>query len=651
MSSIRIQKLSVKLFVLAFLSTICYQLSTNNCFSQGIGININGKKADAKALLDIDATGMSPKAGLLVPRMTTAERNTIASPVPESLLIYNTDTHCFEAYYNNSWVDWACLGSPCQVPPAQPDTISGTHVLCQNATGVSFSVPNVPGVTYTWTYSGTGFTIATGSGNNSITADFSPTATSGILTVTPMNACGTGATQTYAITVNSAPDAPTATALTSSSQSEIEWIWGPHDISGQWSTTPTYPGIGVNTASWWSPGMQSWPSYTQTGLACGNTYNLYVWTSNSNGCHSPYTKLTQNTVCACSGTVTTFAGIDGNACYAGSCGDGGPATSATINEAYNIAIDASGNVYIADGFNFTVRKVNTSGIISTVAGIGNSQGYSGDGGQATAAKLHTPVGVAVDLSGNIYITDEYNWVIRKVTPSGIISTFAGNGTAGYSGDGGQATDAQLEDWGQIACDASGNVYFAEESGVIRKVTVSSGIISTVTGNNSLFAYNGDGIPATSAYLSAPTGVALDPSGNIYIAESNGQRIRKVDASTHLISTIAGSILGASNIYGYTGDGGPATAAQLYSPWSVSVDNAGNVYIADLLNFVIRKVNTSGIICTFAGSKIWTGGFTGEGVSSVSTNLNYPYGVAVNSAGNIVYIANSSRNNVRKVTIP
>lgn len=648
MSSIRIHKLSVKFFVLAL--TIHYSLITIHCFSQGVGININGKPSDTKALLDIDATGMSPKAGLLVPRMSTSERNTISAPVPESLLIYNTDTHCFEAYFNNVWVDWACLGSPCTLPPAQTDSIRGTAIVCQNATGVSYSVTNVPGVSYTWTYSGSGFTIA--SGTNSITANFSSTATSGTLTVTPSNACGTGTPQTFAITVNSAPAAPTATAYTTSSQSEIEWIWGPHDVTCQWNTTNTYPGTGNNIASWWSPGMQSWPSYIQTGLACGDTYNLYVWTSGSNGCHSPFTQITQNTVCVCSGTITTFAGIDGDPCSSAACGDGGPATSATIDQPFGLAVDASGNVYIADGSNANVRKVNTSGIISTVAGIGNSQGYSGDGGQATAAKLHTPAGVAVDVSGNIYIVDEYNWVIRKVNTSGIISTFAGNGSVGYSGDGGQATDAKIEAWGEPAVDAAGNLYFGEEEGVVRKVNASTGIISTVAGNiSACCSYNGDGIPATAAYLSSPTGVAVDAAGNLYIAETNGQRIRKVDASTHLISTIAGSILGASNIYGYTGDGGPATAAQLYSPWSVSVDNAGNVYIADLNNYVIRKVNTSGVICTFAGSKIWNGDFTSQGVSSVSPNLNYPYGVVVNSAGNIVYISNTWRNDVRKVTIP
>ena len=635
----------LKLFILVL--TFHFSLLTFNSFSQvGVGINTSGAAADGSAIIDVSSTSQ----GALIPRMTTAQRNAIISPA-NSLLIYNTTTQCYEGYNANTltWGVFGCLGS-CQVP-TQPGSITGTGTICQNTSGVAFSVSNVSGVSYAWTYSGTGFTIATGSGTNSITANFSGTATSGNLTVTPSNTCGSGTAQTFAITISSSPATPTA-GLNTSSQNEIEWYWLTGNLTGQWNTTSTYPGAGNNIAGWGDGFPVSPATYTQTGLNCDTPYTLYVWATNSSGCHSPYITLTQKTVCVCSGTISTFAGQDANPCYSGACGDGGAATAATINEAYGVAIDGSGNVYIADGFNYAVRKVNTSGIISTVAGIKNSQGYSGDGGQATAAKLNFPVGVAVDGSGNLYITDEYNWRIRKVTPAGIISTFAGNGTVGYSGDGGPATAAQIEAAGQLAIDASGNVYFGEGEGLVRKVTVSTGIISTYAGNvSACCSYNGDGIPATAAYLASPNGVAFDASGNLFIAESNGQRIRKVDATTKLISTVAGSILGTSGVYGYTGDGGPATDAQLFDPWNVSVDDAGNIYISDLNNFVIRKVNTSGIICTFAGSKTWTGGYSDIVCSSVDMNLNYPYGVVVNHAGNTIYIGNTWRSNVRKVTIP
>ncbi len=275
--------------------------------------------------------------------------------------------------------------------------------------------------------------------------------------------------------------------------------------------------------------------------------------------------------------ISTIAG-NGTAGYSG---DGGPAASAELNSPSGVAVDFSGNIYIADYKNNRIRRVDASGVISTVAGKGTA-GYSGDGGPASSAELSTPSGVAVDTSGNIYIADSSNNCVRKVDASGVISTVAGNGTAGYSGDGGPAVSAELSSPSGVAVDTSGNIYIADDkNNCIRKVDA-SGVISTVAGNGT-GGYSGDGGPASSAELSSPFGVAVDASGNIYIADDKNNRIRKVDASG-VISTVAGNGTG-----GYSGDGGPATSAQLNSPSGLAVDSSGNIYIADTTNYRVREV--------------------------------------------------------------
>jgi hypothetical protein len=257
-------------------------------------------------------------------------------------------------------------------------------------------------------------------------------------------------------------------------------------------------------------------------------------------------------------------------------------------------VDAAGNLYIADSGNNRIRKVTPGGVISTVAGNG-AGGCSGDGGPATSAQL-VPWGIAVDAVRNLYIADYgagHNRV-RKVTPGGVISTVAGNGTYGSSGDGGPATSAQLQSPSGVAVDAAGNLYFAEYHGCrIRKVTP-GGVISTVAGNGA-GGFSGDGGPATSARLDRPSGVAVDAAGNLYFADTNNHRIRKVTPGG-VISTVAGN--GAA---GFSGDGGPATSAQLYDPRGVAMDAAGNLYIADYGNDRIRKITPGGAISTVAGN--------------------------------------------------
>jgi sugar lactone lactonase YvrE len=330
-------------------------------------------------------------------------------------------------------------------------------------------------------------------------------------------------------------------------------------------------------------------------------------------------------------TITTVAG-DGKQGFSG---DGGPATSARIFNAHGIAVDSSGNLYIADTDNWRIRKVSTSGIISTVAGKG-TEGFSGDGGAATSAELY-PWGVALDPSGNLYIADGRNYRVRKVSTSGIISTVAGNGIKGFSGDGGPATSAELGFTVGVALDSAGNIYIADAgNNRIRKVST-SGIISTVAGNGTR-GFSGDGGPATSAELGSPSGVAVDSPGNIYIDDEGNDRIRKVDISG-IITTVAG---GGSN---GLAEGGPATSAEISDPVALAVDSGGNFYFADVNNGRIRKVSTAGIITTVAGNGDY--GYNGDNIPALSAKLSTLWGVAVDSAGD-VYFADEQNQRIRKV---
>ncbi|MGD0501006.1 MAG: M36 family metallopeptidase, partial [Bryobacteraceae bacterium] len=305
-------------------------------------------------------------------------------------------------------------------------------------------------------------------------------------------------------------------------------------------------------------------------------------------------------------------------------GDGGQATSAQLNGPYGVAVDGAGNLYIADAGNNRVRKVSPDWTITTVAGS-TFNGFWGDGGQATSAELDYPHGVAVDRYGNLYIADSSNNCVRLVAPNGIITTVAGTGVAGSQGDSGQATVAQLNYPAGVALDGSGNLYIADENNHrVRKVQP-NGIITTVAGMG-VPGYSGDGGPAAGAQLSYPTGVALDGSGNLYIADAGNNRVRKV-APNGTITTVAGSTSRYGS-GGYSGDGGPATNAQLSVPYGVAVDDQGNVYISDSGNSVLRKVSLGGIITT-------VGINTGEG--GAAAQLISPTGVAVAANGNI-YVA-------------
>ncbi len=326
-------------------------------------------------------------------------------------------------------------------------------------------------------------------------------------------------------------------------------------------------------------------------------------------------------------------------------GDGGPAPMATLNNPTNAAIDAAGNVYIVDSGNQLVRKVDAAtGTISTVAGTGVG-GYIGDGGAATKAELYYPFGIAVDSSGNLYITDAGNYVVRRVdVASGIITTVAGTGTSGTGGDGGPATQALLTYPLGVAVDTAGNLYIGDQARV-RMVNKSTGVITTVAGSGS-FAFSGDGGPATSAGMGEAEGLAFDTSGNLYIADISNQAIRKVTTATGIITTVAG--LGGSNNMGFSGDGGPATSAKLNFPSGVAVDAAGNIYIADSSNYLLREVTAAdGKINTISGRPGSCTTLSGDGGPANQAAICFAQGVALDGHGNL-YISEEGFGRIRKI---
>ena len=303
-----------------------------------------------------------------------------------------------------------------------------------------------------------------------------------------------------------------------------------------------------------------------------------------------------------------------------------------------LAVDGSGNVYIADSYHNRISKINSSGVISTIVGNG-TQGYGGDGGLATACKLYQPTGVAVDRSGNIYIADYGNNRIRVVNASGIINTFAGNGSQGYSGDGGAAISCELYSPRCVAVDSLGNVFIGDTKNNRVRIVNTSGIINSFAGNG-LGGVGGNGGPATLAQITEPLGVAIDRTGNVYITDPTGNVVREVNTSGN-ISTVARDRAG-----GYTGDSVTATSTELFAPKGIAVDKSGDIYIADQFNNRIRKVSTSGIITTIAGNG--SGNYSGDGGPATAAEISNPDGIAVDDSGNI-YISTVGDSRIRKIS--
>ena len=409
---------------------------------------------------------------------------------------------------------------------------------------------------------------------------------------------------------------------------------------------------------------------TPQGLALDSKGNLYIADSANNRVRV-----------VTGGIINTFAGT-GSFSLGGGPGqnnDGGPAVNGLLHLPMGVAVDSSGNVYIADTANNSIRKVTTDGIINTICGD-TYPGFSGDTGNAASAEVNHPSDVALDSSGNIYIADTNNARIRQINTKAVINTYAGSGTIGSAGDGALATDTTVAITAPVALtvDSSGNLYFVENGDSrIRKVDTKQ-IISTIAGTGTA-GFSGDGSAASKAQMNFPTGIAIDGSGNLYIADFLNLRVRKIDSSGN-INSVAGN-----GVLSFSGDGGPALNAQLNAPQGLAVDSAGNLYISDTNNNVVRKVARNGTITTFAGSlnaprglavdsadnvyiadslnakvlKVTPGGtvttvagsgtpgFGGDGAAASSAQLNLPTGVAVDTAGNL-YIADFGNNRIRKV---
>jgi hypothetical protein len=322
-------------------------------------------------------------------------------------------------------------------------------------------------------------------------------------------------------------------------------------------------------------------------------------------------------------------------------GDNGPATQALLNGPWGLALDAAGNLYIADVYSSCVRKVDAvTGIITTVAGTGKP-GFSGDGGKATDAQVKLLGSVVVDGAGNLFIADFYNHRVRKVDPTGIISTYAGSGpvdavtsidsdarNGAFSGDNGPATDARLNGPGALAVDTHGNLFIADfYNNRVRKVDAATGVITTVAGNGHP-GFSGDGGKATDARLSGPIGLAVDNAGDLFITDYDGShRVRKVDAVTGIITTVAGN-----GHPGYSGDNGPATAAGM-DAFNVTADSAGNLFIVD--GYRVRKVDAvTGMITTVAGNGR-SQPYAGDGGLATDTGLRGPFNLAIDAGGNLL----------------
>lgn len=333
--------------------------------------------------------------------------------------------------------------------------------------------------------------------------------------------------------------------------------------------------------------------------------------------------------------MSTFAGTG----VSGYTGDGGPAANARLNAMTGMTTDGAGNIYIADNANNVVRKIDISGTITTFAGTGVA-GYSGNGGQATAAKLNKPMAVVTDAAGNVYIADNGNHTVRVVNAAGFIKNYAGNGISGYSGDDDTAHLGQLSLPQALSITAMGDLYIADAGNhVIRMVSNGTHIMSTVAGSGTP-GNAGDGGMATDAQLSTPSGVAVAASGDIYIADIFNNKVRKVTATTGVISTYAGT-----GVSGNSGDGGPAANAAMSYPSGVSLDISGNLYITDQGNNNVRMVNTAGTISHIAGTSI--GGYAGDGGLASEAQLNAPKFTYVDG-WNRIYIGDYGNHVIRKI---
>jgi trimeric autotransporter adhesin len=525
--------------------------------------------------------------------------------------------------------------------PTTPVTVNGAVTLGATASGgdpVTYSITagtaSLSGTTVTYTNAGT-VTIAA---NSAATANYSAAATvsdtvtvnaaASAYTAPTTNVGSSSATQTATVNIATAGTLGTISVLTQGAASlDYAYVTGGTCAIGtaysvgqactvEYTFTPTAPGqrLGAVVLS------------TSTPTVLGTSYLVGSGTG-PRGTFPP-------------GIISTIAG-NGTAGYSG---DGGQAASAEVNQPRDVALDAAGNLYISDTSNACVRKINTSHVISTYAGTCGSSGYSGNGGAATSAQLFSPGGIALDGAGNLYIADQNNNAVREVNAvTGFISIVAGNTTSGYNSDNIAATSAELNTPQFVMTDSAGNFYISDVGNArVREVTIATGIITTIDGNGTA-GYNGDGIAATSAETNSPGRLAFDASGNLYIPEKANNRVRMVSAANGLISTVAGT-----GTQTFSGDGGAATSANLNQPLSAMLDAAGNLYIGDYGNSRIREVNATTLIINTIAGNFTAGGYSGDGGPATGAELNTPIGTAMTPGANI-YIADYRNNRIRFVT--
>jgi trimeric autotransporter adhesin len=346
------------------------------------------------------------------------------------------------------------------------------------------------------------------------------------------------------------------------------------------------------------------------------------------------------------GSISTYAG-NGSLVFSG---DSGPATNASIYQPYGLAVDAIGNLYVADSGHSRIRRVDVStGIITTAAGTGVF-GYSGDGGPATAAQLGTPYDVKLDAPGNLFICDANDHHVRRVdSGTGIITTVAGTGAMGLCGSSTSSGNSVNLIASGLAIDLAGNIYVGDVvSHQIHRIDAVSGVVTTIAGIG-VAGFSGDGGPAVSAALNTPAALAFDSSGNLYVSDGQNYRVRKIDAVTGIITTVVGN--GTST---FNGDGIPATGASLGFPGQLAFDPSGNLIFADATNYRVRMVDAStGLVWTIAGSgrPPNQSGTIGDGGPALSAQLNLPVGLAMSSSTGALFVAEWSSERVRRVSLP
>ncbi len=333
-------------------------------------------------------------------------------------------------------------------------------------------------------------------------------------------------------------------------------------------------------------------------------------------------------------TITTVAGTS----TGGSSAEGAPATNANLGFVGYITFDDTGNYYFGSSY-YKIRKISVSGEINTIAGTGFF-GYNSDGIPATTAKLSLPGDIAIDKKGLIYICDINNNRIRRYNPTtGLISTFAGTGVPGFSGDGAAATSAMLSQPWSLQFDKTGNLFFADAANFrIRKIDT-NGLISTIAGSG-INGSDGDGGQATNAKLEGLESVRIDKHNNLYISQTT--RIRKINLTTGIITHVAGT-----GVNGYSGNGGPASSAALYAVVDIAIDAYGNLFFTEEYNHIIRKIDNNGIISLVAGTAL--PGMSGDGGNCISAQLNHPRGLAFDTCGNL-YVADAGNARIRKIAL-